>query len=99
MASNTEIRLPLPPKCWDKRRVPPCLAPLVFLSHPRNLLRDGTAHIIDKSRKVASDQCDKGNFSMENTLPLLTPGTHVVLKHTYSETPMFIKANINVKES
>ena len=26
LASNSEIRLPLPPKCWDQRRVPPCPA-------------------------------------------------------------------------
>jgi hypothetical protein len=23
LASNSEIRLPLPPKCWDQRRAPP----------------------------------------------------------------------------
>jgi hypothetical protein len=32
LASNSEIHLPLPPKCWDQRRVPPRLAPtLLFL--------------------------------------------------------------------
>ena len=25
-ASNSEIHLPLPPKCWDQRRAPPCPA-------------------------------------------------------------------------
>jgi hypothetical protein len=35
VASNSEICLPLPPKCWDKRHVPPCPAGfLTFWAHP-----------------------------------------------------------------
>jgi hypothetical protein len=37
---NSEIHLPLPPKCWDQRRMPLCLAESLhsYLSNKKNLL-------------------------------------------------------------
>ena len=39
LASNSEIRLPLPPKCWDWRQVPPRPAHLPYSAQAAHILR------------------------------------------------------------
>jgi hypothetical protein len=38
---NSEICLPLPPECWDQRRVPPCLAQMLGFDNDPFMSTDG----------------------------------------------------------